>query len=65
MDKNTTSHILLVDDETAITENLAPFLERAGYKVATASNGEEAIRRRSGQGTVVTLRLPVGEVTKP
>ncbi len=38
MDKNTTSHILLVDDETAITENLAPFLERAGYKVATATN---------------------------
>ena len=39
MDKNTTSHILLVDDETAITENLAPFLERAGYKVATATKG--------------------------
>jgi DNA-binding response OmpR family regulator len=34
MDKNTTSHILLVDDETAITENLAPFLERAGFKVS-------------------------------
>jgi len=64
MDKNTTSHILLVDDETAITENLAPFLERAGYKVSAATNGEEAIRSRSGQGTVVTLRLPVGDVTK-
>ena len=65
MDKNTTSHILLVDDETAITENLAPFLERAGYKVSTATNGEAAIRSRSSQGTVVTFRLSVGDVTKP
>lgn len=35
--------ILLVDDEPAITENLAPFLERAGFQVATASNGEQAL----------------------
>ncbi|MCP4358949.1 MAG: DNA-binding response regulator, partial [Chloroflexi bacterium] len=28
--------ILLVDDETAITDNLAPFLERAGYTVEVA-----------------------------
>ena len=38
-------HILLVDDEPSITENLAPFLERAGFKVSTASNGEEAIAK--------------------
>lgn len=36
--------ILLVDDESAITTNLAPFLERAGYTVAVASDGEEALR---------------------
>jgi DNA-binding response OmpR family regulator len=35
--------LLLVDDETAITDNLAPFLERAGFTVAVASNGEEAL----------------------
>jgi CheY-like chemotaxis protein len=35
--------ILLVDDEAAIIENLAPFLERSGFQVITASNGEEAI----------------------
>jgi DNA-binding response OmpR family regulator len=35
--------VLLVDDEPAITENLAPFLERAGYQVITASNGEQAL----------------------
>jgi DNA-binding response OmpR family regulator len=35
--------ILLVDDEAAIIDNLAPFLERSGFQVKTASNGEEAI----------------------
>jgi DNA-binding response OmpR family regulator len=37
--------ILLVDDEPAITDNLAPFLERAGYIVAVAADGEEALRQ--------------------
>lgn len=36
--------ILLVDDETAITANLAPFLERAGFNVCVASNGEDALQ---------------------
>jgi DNA-binding response OmpR family regulator len=35
--------ILLVDDEAAIIENLAPFLERSGFEVKTAPNGEEAL----------------------
>ncbi|MBC8448917.1 MAG: response regulator [Chloroflexi bacterium] len=35
--------ILLVDDEPAITDNLAPFLERAGFAVAVAANGEAAL----------------------
>jgi len=38
------SKVLLVDDENAITTNLAPFLERAGYSVAVAANGEEALQ---------------------
>ena len=42
MDKN---KILLVDDESAITENLAPFLERSGFIVKVASNGQEALDR--------------------
>lgn len=41
---NQKASILLVDDETAITENLASFLERSGYSVTTANNGEEALR---------------------
>ncbi len=39
------SRILLVDDESAITLNLAPFLDRAGFTVAVASDGEEALRK--------------------
>jgi len=37
--------ILLVDDEEAITAHLAPFLERAGFAVAVAADGEMALRR--------------------
>jgi DNA-binding response OmpR family regulator len=35
--------ILLVDDETAITGNLAPFLNRSGFTIATASDGEQSL----------------------
>jgi DNA-binding response OmpR family regulator len=37
--------ILLVDDESAIIDNLAPFLERSGFMVITAQNGIEALQR--------------------
>ncbi len=37
------SKLLLVDDEQAITENLAPFLERSGYTVIVAQDGEQAL----------------------
>jgi DNA-binding response OmpR family regulator len=39
------SKILLVDDEKAITANLKPFLERSGFHVETAADGEEALGR--------------------
>lgn len=39
---STQAHILLVDD-SAIIDNLAPFLERSGFEVSTASTGEDAI----------------------
>ena len=42
--------ILLVDDESAITENLAPLLERSGFDVAVAANGEEALQQASSFG---------------
>jgi DNA-binding response OmpR family regulator len=40
-----TPKILLVDDEPAITDNLAPFLERAGLVVEVAANGDAALNR--------------------
>jgi len=36
--------ILLVDDERAITDNLAPFFERAGFRVSIAHDGDTALR---------------------
>jgi DNA-binding response OmpR family regulator len=43
-DKKRAGRILLVDDESAITANLAPFLERAGFQAAAADDGETALR---------------------
>ena len=43
MDKK--PHILLVDDESAITDNLTPFLIRSGFDVSTASNGKDALNQ--------------------
>lgn len=40
--------ILLVDDDRAITAHLAPFLERAGFVVAVAADGEAALRQVAG-----------------
>jgi DNA-binding response OmpR family regulator len=37
--------ILLVDDESAITDNLAPFLSRSGFSVTVAPNGEQALEK--------------------
>ncbi|UCD98180.1 MAG: response regulator transcription factor [Chloroflexota bacterium] len=36
--------LLLVDDETAITDRLEPFLSRAGFQVKVADDGEVALR---------------------
>jgi len=49
MDANPKTSILLVDDETAITGNLAPFLNRSGFMVNIASNGEEALQKVASQ----------------
>jgi DNA-binding response OmpR family regulator len=38
------THILIVDDEEAITDNLGAFLERSGFQVSTAKNGHEALK---------------------
>ncbi len=43
------TRVLLVDDETAITDNLKPLLERSGFDVACAADGEQALN------TIVTF----------
>jgi DNA-binding NtrC family response regulator len=40
--RNAIWHSWLVDDETASTDNLAPCLERAGFKVPIAADGGQA-----------------------
>ena len=42
---NSNPSILLVDDERAITDNLAPFLSRSGFSVSVASDGQEALEK--------------------
>lgn len=44
----TVTRVLLVDDETAITDSLAPFLRRTGFEVEVASDGESALARALG-----------------
>src|SRR5206468_12571960 len=50
--------ILVVDDEPDITALVAYHLARAGYRVSTASNGQEAIKAaREERPDVVVLDL--------
>ncbi len=42
---DTRERVMLIDDEEAITANLSSFLERAGFDVAIATDGEDALRQ--------------------
>ena len=37
--------VMLIDDEEAITANLSPFLQRAGFEVAVAADGQDALQQ--------------------
>ncbi|TVX99787.1 response regulator transcription factor [Cohnella terricola] len=53
--------ILIADDETNITDVCARYLEREGYRVVTASDGDEALekwRRESPDLIVLDLMMP-------
>lgn len=43
MNTQNQNKILIVDDDQGITINMAAFLERTGFKVAVASNGNEGL----------------------
>jgi DNA-binding response OmpR family regulator len=54
--------LLLVDDEDAIREALAPFLERSGFAVRTAADGGaglDAIRAERPDLVVLDVMMPV------
>jgi DNA-binding NtrC family response regulator len=56
-------HILVVDDEEAMTESLAAWLREDGYTVDTASSGREAVEKaRSREYAIyfVDLKMPGG-----
>jgi DNA-binding NtrC family response regulator len=53
--------VLIVDDEPIVRESIRDWLEDAGYQVATAESGEEALAMIANQDfgvMVLDLRLP-------
>ena len=62
---NDRAHILLVDDNVALVENLRQILEEGGYQVQTASSAQEAEARAQAGFDValVDLRLPDADGT--
>ena len=42
-------HILIIDDEASLRRTMARILQREGYEVTTAANGEEALKLVSDQ----------------
>jgi two-component system, chemotaxis family, chemotaxis protein CheY len=54
--------VLIVDDEFALVETLKDFLEHAGYRVDTASNGKEgleAMRAHRPDLVLTDLMMPI------
>ncbi|MFT3798500.1 response regulator transcription factor [Microbacterium sp.] len=43
MDSEALPRLLLVDDESSITDSLAPFLSRSGFEVRVAADGAQAL----------------------
>lgn len=61
MSENGQSSILIVDDDVNIRETLQAILQQEGYKVDTAENGAEAIRKSNEKLfdlAVVDMKLP-------
>jgi len=51
--------VLVVDDDTSVRESLGKVLQDAGYKVALAADGQEAVEQFEG-GHVDLLLLDIG-----
>ena len=56
--------VVLADDDDAITFNLAPFLERAGFTVHVASDGQSAlemVERLDPDGCILDVLMPAAD----
>jgi DNA-binding response OmpR family regulator len=56
--------VVLADDDEAITSNLAPFLDRAGFTVHVAADGFAAldlVRRLDPDGCVLDVLMPAAD----
>jgi DNA-binding response OmpR family regulator len=56
------NHILLIEDNTDVRENIAEILEMAGYKVSTASDGKkgiESVNKEKPDLIVCDIMMPV------
>ncbi len=54
-------HVLVVDDEKVVRDNLKAYLEDEGFTVIAAENGEEALElvdREQFDVAIVDMRLP-------
>jgi two-component system response regulator GlrR len=57
------SHVLIVDDEPAISKALGTALTRAGFRVTTALSGETAMSVVRGQQVdVMVVDLRIGDI---
>lgn len=59
--KSLGGNILLIDDEASLRQTLTRILQRNGFEVTTAADGEEALRRLSGNAfdlVFLDIRLP-------
>ncbi|MCB1196189.1 response regulator, partial [bacterium] len=55
--------ILIVDDESSILFSLSEAMEDAGYRVITATTGEEAVREvKESSPSVVLLDLKLPDI---
>jgi len=62
-----TARILIIDDDEAVRKTISKALQKAGYKVDTAENGTEALKKTQANFynlALIDIRLPDMEGTK-